>query len=257
MTMTTPSPSVDLQSEQSFVKDRFVPTLSYVRESGSFHSRLCIYNYFSEIFPAVPTGALARLWFFDSTGDCIGHREVPLGFRGQLQFEVREIGSDFEGMAAVSLVPETVPEIRHRGVGTGYYVCYYDDAGHADLSHEWDHMRFEPAPIEPWLCVVRPLVVPDTQLVVMNSYFGPDAARGVAHWTARLRSGDGRILAERRMPPLAPRGCVRLRLDEIFPAVQELAARTTLAVEVSGENVFAPFTYVNSPSGDFNIHHFC
>lgn len=250
--------SIPQFTEESFVSHRFVPTLVYVRETKSFHSRLCIYNYFSELFPTVPTGSTARLWFFDGSGDCVGHREVHLGFRGQLQFEASDLGINFEGMAAVSLVPDTVPEFRHRGVGTGYYVCYYDDFGHADLSHEWDHIRFEPTVLEPWLCVVRPLLVPDTQLVVMNSYFGLDSERGAACWVARLKDRHGHVVAEVTMPPLAPRNCVRKRLDEIFPTIFQLATDVgTLAVEVTGRNVFAPFTYVTTPSGDFNIHHFC
>ena len=119
-------------------------------------------------------------------------------------------------------------------------------------------MRFQPMVSPPWICVVRPLLVPDTQLIVMNAYYGPDPEAGKADYTVRLRNGKGRVLAERRMPPIPPRGCVRLPITDAFPDLMEHARReAALSVEVQGSNIMGPFTWVNGPGGDFNLHHFC
>ena len=245
-------------SEAELVAHRFVPTIVYVREEASFHTRLCIYNYFSELFPQVKTGATVHLWFFDRNGACVARQTVPLAYRGQLQFDVRELGIQFEGAAGVSMVPETLPQFTHSGVGTGYYVLYYDDAGHADFSHEWEHMRFRASDSVPWICVVRPRLVPDTQLVVMNRYYGTDAEEGTARWSATLRNGAGQVLATTNMPPIPPRGLVRLRLDEMFADIATHADREqVLSVEANGRNIQGPFTLVHARNGDFNIHHFC
>ena len=243
---------------EEFVRHRFVPTSVYVREGDDFHTRLCVYNYFSELFPEVKTGALVSMWFFDQEGNEVGRRERRLDYRGQLQFELAELGHHFEGIAALSLIPETLPEIKPPRVGTGYYVFYYDDDGHADFSHEWEPIKFDLAVSPPWICLVRPLLFPDTQLVVMSSYFGNDVEAGGGEWTARLRNAQGAIVAEKKMPALPPRGSVRLPVTEVFPEVRSLAEREeTLSVEVVGSNIQGPFTYVRAPRGDINIHHFC
>lgn len=44
------------------------------------HTRLCIYNYYSELYPDVKTGATACMWFFDQSGREVGRREEHLGF---------------------------------------------------------------------------------------------------------------------------------------------------------------------------------
>ncbi|MDT5269269.1 MAG: hypothetical protein QOH49_1455 [Acidobacteriota bacterium] len=241
-----------------FIRNRFVPTSVYACERGGLHTRLCVYNYYSELFPDVKTGATAYMWFFDQSGREVGRREEHLGFRGQLRFEVSEVGEGFEGIAALSLVPDTLPEFKPQRVGTGYYALYYDDAGHADFSHEWEAMKFEPGPSPPWICLVRPMLFPDTQLVVMSSYFGADGEAGRAEWVARLRNAHGAVVAEKQMPALPPRGCARLPVNEVFPEARALAEREgTLSVEVQGSNIQGPFTYVRGPGGDINIHHFC
>ncbi len=240
------------------VRERFVPTVVYACEGSGFHTRLCLYNYFSEIYPDVKSGATARLWFFDQSGNMVAHREERLGYRGQLQFDLSALGVEFEGTAAVAMVPDTVPEFRHRGVGTGYYVFYQDDAGHADFAHEWEAMRFEPSEAHPWLCVIRPAQHPDTQIIVLNAYYGLDDRAGLARWHIRLRASDGQSLAERDMPPLPPRASCRVELREQFPDFDRLCQKhPTIAVEVWGTNIQGPFTRVRTPSGDFNIHHFC
>jgi len=156
------------------------------------------------------------------------------------------------------MVPHPVPEFKHAGVGTGYYVYYFDNEGHADFSHEWDPMRFTQRRSPPWLCVVRPTAFPETQLIVMNSYYGQDESAGSTQWVARLRDGQGVVVAEREMERIPPRGSRRLRLDEIFPDIAALEARAgTIAVEAVGMNMQGPFTWVSVPGGDFNIHHFC
>ena len=243
---------------QEFVRHRFVPTSVYAFERGGLHTRLCVYNYYSELYPDVTTGATACMWFFDQSGREVARREEHLGYRGQLRFEVSEVRRDFEGIAALSLVPDTLPDFKPPRVGTGYYVYYYDDEGHADFSHEWEAMKFEPSGSAPWLCLVRPLLFPDTQLVVMSSYFGPDADAGRSEWVARLRNAHGAVVAARKMPPLPPGGSARLHVGEVFPDVRGLAEREgTLSVEVQGSNIQGPFTYVRGPGGDINIHHFC
>lgn len=240
------------------VSHRFVPTVVYVREGGGLHTRICLYNYFSELFPDVRTGAIAHLWFFRHDGTLVAHREIALGYKGQLQFEVAELGVEFEGTCGVAMVPETLPEIRHKGVGTGYYVYYHDDAGHADYSHEWDPMKFAPTTSPPWICVVRPRLFPESELVVLNAYYGDDPEAGVSRWTIRLRDAQGKVLAERAMPPIAARGCARVALADAIPELAALAERHgTVAVEAQGTNMMGPFTFVRAASGDFNFHHFC
>jgi len=252
-----PSSIIGEGDAHHFVVNRFVPTVVYARETAEFHTRLCIYNYFSELFPDILTGATANLWFFNSNGVLVANRSAKLPFKGQLQFDLGELGISFEGTAAVSLVPDTVPAFSHKGVGTGYYVYYFDNLGHADFSHEWEPMRFQPSHCEPWLCVVRPLQFPDTQLVVMSCYYG-DNPQGTAKWFLRLRNGAGRIVSEVSMPDIPPCGCTRFALKSVFPDIESVAKREgTIAVEAKGTNIQGPFTWVTVPGGDFNIHHFC
>lgn len=246
-------------ASRELIRGRFLPTMVYARERDGFHTRLCVYNYFSELFPDAVSGATVFLWFFDDQGKMVAQRAIPIGFRGQLQFDVASIGIAFEGIAAVSLVPDAaVPARHHRLVGTGYFVYYSDDAGHADCSHEWEPMRMESSQGAPWICLVRPRFFPDTHIVVMNAYFGDDARAGAAEWTARLRDGQGHCLASRAMAPLPARGSARFALSELFPDIAARAERAdNLAVEVQGSNIQGPFTWVQVSSGDFNIHHFC
>jgi hypothetical protein len=143
-------------------------------------------------------------------------------------------------------------------VATGYYALYYDEAGHADFSHEWDPMRMIPMESAPWICVVRPLLLVETEIIVMNSCFGVSGEAGASRWSARLRDGQGRVLAETPMPDIPPRGSARVGLSQVFPNVRELASSAaTLAFEATGCNIMGPFSFVRSASGDFNIHHFC
>ncbi len=245
-------------TEEELVVSKFVPTVVYVREDSLLHTRLCIYNYFSELFPSDRSGAQVSIWFFDQTGATLARRLIPIPYRGQLQFDLKLLDFEFEGTAGVALIPNTIPEFTHKGVGTGFYVYYYDDAGHADFSHEWDAMRFKPIKAEPWTCVIRPLLVPETDLIVMNSYYGCDQSQGTANWSARIRNKHGKVVCEKAMPPLPPRSSVRLPISKIFPDVLDLAkAHQTIAIEAVGTNIMGPFTYVKAPSGDFNIHHFC
>lgn len=245
--------------EKKLIVDRFVPTIIYVRENGGFHTRVCAYNYFSELFPDVKTGATAHLSFFDSAGQVIGYRSIHLEYRGQLQFDAAELGVPFEGTAGLSLVPDTVPEARHdRLVGTGYYAYYFDDAGHADTSHEWDAMTFKKTQSSPWICLMRPLLFPEAQIIVMSAYYAGDETEGRGEWNAAVRNGQGAILSRRDMPSLPARGCVRTSLRDMFPDIAQLAEREgTVSVEVNGTNIQGPFTWVSVPGGDFNIHHFC
>jgi len=243
---------------EEFVRERFVPTVVYVRESKGFHTRLCVYNYFSELFPDVRTGATVYVWFFTQSGKVAGTREFHLPYRGQLQYDLAELKEDLEGTAGLSMVPDTIPEFRARRAGTGYYVFYYDDAGHADFSHEWEPMRFERMQSEPWLCVIRPLLFPDTELIVMSAYYGMDEVEGSTEWTVRIRNSQGTVLAERKMTPIPPRGSIRLPLHAIFPDVSAIARQAgTIGIEAVGSNIQGPFTFIRSRSGDFNIHHFC
>ena len=245
-------------AKSDFIINRFTPTNLYVKESENFHTRLCIYNYFSEIFPNVKTGATVHLWFFDSSGKFLAYRKIPLEYKGQLQFEVSELGLNFEGTVGLSLIPETIPNFKPPRVGTGYYAYYYDDKGHADLSHEWGKMTFEKTQSEPWLCVIRPSIFPNTQLIIMNSYYGWDDKEGTSRYVIRIRNNQGKVLTEKKMAPIPPKGCLRVSISEIFPNIGTLAKKEgTFAVEVIGSNIKGPFTWVTIPGGDFNIHHFC
>lgn len=245
-------------TQRDLIRQRFVPTVVYAREDDEFHTRLCVYNYFSELFPQVKSGATVAVWLFDTSGNLVAQHDIQIGYRGQVQLDLSTLGVTFEGTAGVSLIPDTPPEFPHKGVGTGYYVLYYDDQGHADYSHEWEAMRFTQAQAPPWLCVIRPLLFPDTQLIVMNGYYGTDPREGTAQWVVRLRDGQGAILHEVRMEPLPPRGSKRFPLSTVFPDLAEVArSHPTLGVEVTGTNIQGPFTFVRVPSGDFNIHHFC
>lgn len=247
-----------LLTQHDFVRQRFVPTVVYVREDGEFHTRLCVYNYFSELFPQIKSGGTVAVWLFDNAGSLIVQRDIPIGYRGQVQFDLSTLGVTFEGTAGVSLIPDNPPEFPHKGIGTGYYVYYYDNQSHADYSHEWEPMRFAPADSVPWLCVIRPRLFPDTELIVMNGYYGTDPRQGTAHWVIRLRDGQGKMLREVRMEPLPPRGSTRFPVSAVFPDLADVArAHSTLGVEVTGTNIQGPFTFVRVPSGDFNIHHFC
>lgn len=242
-----------------FIRGRFLPTVVYVREEQNFHTRLCLFNYFSELFPEVKTGAKAYLWFFNSKGALVASREIPMAYQGQLQFELSELGVQFEGTAGVSIVPDTEPSATHnRLVGTGYYVYYYDNAHRGDASHEWEPMQFLKSTSAPWLCVVRPLLFPQTEIIVMNAYYGEDKVLGTAEWGVALRNDQGKILREKPMPPLLPRASTRFLLRDAFPDIEKLAGNEkNIAVEVTGANIQGPFTFVRAENGDFNIHHFC
>ena len=147
----------------------------------------------------------------------------------------------------------------HPAVATGYYAYYYDNGGHADFSHEWDPMRFAKLTSHPWLCVIRPLLPHETEIIVMNSYFGTDAdGAGASRWNARLRDGRGKVVAAKQMDPIPARGSVRFAVKDAFPNLLQLArAAGTVAFEAEGENIMGPFSFVRSPGGDFNVHHFC
>ncbi|MDP2676873.1 MAG: hypothetical protein Q8O83_04275 [bacterium] len=244
---------------KGFIQGRFLPTVVYVRETVDFHTRLCLFNYFSELFPDIKTGAKAYLWFFNSKGALVASREIPLAYQGQLQFDLSLLGVQFEGTAGVSIVPDTEPSAAHnRLVGTGYYVYYYDDEHHSDASHEWEPMQFLKSTSIPWLCVVRPLLFPQTEIIVMNAYYGEDAGEGSAHWHIALRNEQGSILAEKEMPSLLPKASTRFLLKDAFPDIEKIAQHEKhIGVEVKGTNIQGPFTFVRAENGDFNIHHFC
>ena len=241
-----------------FIKNRFIPKIVYVNETGNIHTRVCAYNYFSELFPDVKTGAMVHIWFFNASGKLIANRAIPIGYKGQLQFDVSSLGINFEGAAGLSMVPDTIPEMKPALIGTGFYAYYHDDSNHADFSHEWESMKFESNQSDPWLCVVRPLSFPDTQIVVMSSYFGTNEKEGTADWVLRLRNDQGKILLEKKMPPIPPRGIMRFKLSDILSNLQNVISREkVLGLEVVGSNIQGPFTWVSVSSGDFNIHHFC
>lgn len=244
---------------ENFIQGRCLPTIVYVREEQNFHTRLCLFNYFSELFPEVKTGARAYLWFFNSKGTLVASRMIPLGYQGQLQFDLSELGVHFEGTAGVSIVPDTESKVTHnRLVGTGYYVYYYDDAHHSDASHEWEPMQFLKSTSAPWLCVVRPLLFPQTEIIVMNAYYGEDKSIGTAEWNIALRNDQGKILGEKHMPQILPKASTRFLLQSVFPNIEKLAGNEkNIAVEVGGTNIQGPFTFVRAENGDFNIHHFC
>ena len=241
-----------------FIHDRFLPTMVYIREDAVLHSRLCLFNYFSELFPEGRNGATVFIDFFNEEGNMVGTVEEHIGFQGQLQYDVARIGKSFEGVAAVSMVPDDQIPVHHdRLIGTGYYVCYYDNHGHIDCSHEWEPMAFQKTKSAPWICVVRPHLFPDTQIIVMSNYYGQEG-KSVSEWNIRLRDGQGNIITEQRMAPIPMRGSRRIILQEVFPDIVEYArAQRALSVEVNGSNIQGPFTFVKVPSGDFNIHHFC
>jgi hypothetical protein len=235
----------------------FIPTVVFVKETPDFHTRLCIYNYYSELLPHIRTGATAHLWFFRDDGSFVAKREIALLYKGQLQFDLATLGIAFQGTAGLSLIPETMPEKYPSAMGSGYYAQYSDNRGHMDYSHEWEAMKFTPFDAHPWLCVVRPELFPDTKIILMNSYYGTEQV-GSAVITVRLRSGDGRLLSERQIPPIPPRGSRVIPLDEVNPDVVRLAQEYGIvAVEAIGPNLQGPFTWVTNTSGDFNIHHFC
>jgi len=250
--------TLSFQNENEFVNHKFTPSGLFVKENDNFHTRLCVYNYFSEIFPNVKSGATVNLWFFDTFGKKLAYKKIHIDFQGQLQFDVSELGIIFEGTCGLSLIPDEIPELKPSSIGTGFYAYYYDNHNHADLSHEWGKMRFEPSKSEPWLCVVRPNLFPDTQIIIMNSYYGNNPEIGSSEYLIRLRNSKGEILQEKNMPLIPPCGSIRFKLEDIFHDVFEIARKeSVVSVEVVGKNIKGPFTWVFSPFGDFNIHHFC
>ena len=248
-----------IYSSEILMHGRYMPTMVYVREDAKLHTRLCLYNYYSELFPDVQCGARVLMRFFNQEGEEIAEREEKIGFQGQLHYDVSRIQKQFEGIAAVSLVPDNpIPVNHNRMIGTGYYVCYFDDQGHMDCSHEWEAMSFQKTTSAPWLCVVRPHLFPASEIIVMSNYYGRDLSGAVSEWIMKLRDERGQVLAEKHMQPIPTMGSRRLLLKDVFPEVDQYArARNAVAVEVSGTNIQGPFTFVTIPSGDFNIHHFC
>jgi hypothetical protein len=249
--------NIKKQDENQFVKEKFIPAIVYVREDKNFHTRLCIYNYFSELFPKNEDGATVNMWFFDSMGKVLIKKEIHLDFRGQLQFDVSSLNMEFEGTVGVSMIPDTMPNLEIKEIRTGYYVYYFNNFRKGDFSHEWESMKFNPQKSTPWMCVIRPNEFPDTQLIVMNSYYGNDI-NGSAKWFIRFRNNKGKILEEHKMKSIPPKGSIRMNLLEKFPELKELEKKEgTIGLEAIGNNIQGPFTYVNSSSGDFNLHHFC
>lgn len=248
-----------IHDSQDFIRGRFVPTVLYVREDKDLHTRICVYNYFADLFPQAAVGAVVYMWFFNQDGMLVAEESVPTGLGKQVQFDVSSLAHSFEGTVGVSLVPNELPSLDHdRLLGTGYYTYYYDEHGHQDTSHEWEAMRFQPVESEPWICLVRPRAFPDTELIVMNAYYGLDVSEGSAEWVSRLRNAHGDVLAEKHMPALPPRGSSRTPIRSIFPDIEKIAVgESVLSIEAQGRNIMGPFTYVRMPSGDFNIHHFC
>ena len=102
-----------MQSEvftSKFVINNFVPKILYVKEDDEFHSRFCVYNYFSEIFPELKTDVVVYLWFFDTSGTLLAEREISVKHKGQLQFDVSELKLKFEGTVGISMIPKKIPE---------------------------------------------------------------------------------------------------------------------------------------------------
>lgn len=244
------------QAASEFVINGFVPTVTFAMHEHGMQSTACVYNYFSELYPDCRSGATVNAWAFTADGECLGHVQERVSFRGQTRIPSNRFGRDFFGSIAVSLVPDEPPAKRPCGVGTGYYVQYRDASGRVDHSHEWDPMRFSPYKSVPWLCVIRPKFG-NTQLVVLNSYFGADAAEGIARFTVRLRDRNGSVLEECGGLTIPSRGCWATDLAKQFPLLTDFSEYGPLAIEVAGENIMGPFTLVRSPGGDFNVHHFC
>ena len=239
-----------------FIKSRFVPTMAFAVENDDLSSTVCVYNYFSEIFPDIKTGAELNIWAFSADGECVGHYMRGLPYMGQAQVPVREITPHLFGMVGVSLIPETSPDVRHDAVGTGYYMQYVNARGFVDQSHEWDPMRFRKTKSNAWICVVRP-DYGDTSLVVMNSYFGENLSEGQSNFSIRIRSHSGEILEEKEQITVLPRGTWSSRITDVFQSLGQNALREGVAIEVQGDNIMGPFSITTVAGGDFNIHHFC
>ena len=198
------------------------------------------------------------MWFFDSSGIQIAKKQFNLSYQGQLQFDVSELNLEFEGTVGLALVPDEIPKKTPDQIGTGFYAYYFDDDGHADMSHEWGKMKFQSSQSEPWLCVVRPNLFPDTKIIVMNSYYGTNADEGSSNYLVRIKNSQGILLDEKQMPLIPPRGCTIFSLISLFPKILEFYSKDlVLAVEVVGSNIKGPFTWITLPEGDFNLHHFC
>lgn len=243
---------------EKFVISKFVPASIYAREDDVIHTRLCVYNYYSELFPEKKSGADVHIWFFDQEGEQVGKREFKIGYQGQLQYDLSELGTQFEGIACLSIVPEDPPRFRHSGVSSGFYSFYSDDHGHSDFSHEWETLRFSAKETSPWICVVRPFQFPETDIIVMNSCFANNENESYAPWAIKIRNSQGENISEKEMPALKPRGSARINVLEVFPEIDTGKFKSeTLSVEVTGINIQGPFTYVKAPNGDFNLHHFC
>jgi hypothetical protein len=247
-------PNID---KTQFVINKFVPTLIYVREEENFHTRLCIYNYFSELFPKIKQGATVTFWFFDLNGTFLIKKSIHIDFMGQLQFDVSLLNITFEGTVGLSMIPDKMPDLELNEIRTGYYAYYFDNNEHVDFSHELQPMRFEFQKNSSHMCVIRPNEFPETQLIVMNAFYGTEPG-GNSEWIIKFRNGKGHILEEHKMDLIPPRGCVRIHLLEKFSQLKNLENEEgVLGIEVVGNNLQRPFTYVTLPSGDFNVHHFC
>ena len=155
----------------------------------------------------------------------------------------------------MSLIPMQETKLRPgRKVTTGYYAQYFSRHGAITLSHEREPVAAAPFPTSAWMQSYLTRFLKESGVVLVNSCMASD---GTSTGTARLMAVDGRALAERALPEIAPMGALRMGTLDLFPDAERLiGASETFALEFKGTNIASPFSYYEFANGKFSLHHF-
>ena len=232
----------------------YPPAVLYLRNDDVVTTEVCAFNYFS-IFMKDHPEVDAHVWMFDGSGKPTGHFHRELGVNGQLQLQTAELCPTVSGTVAMSLIPSHETKLRPgRKVTTGYYAQYFSQHGAITLSHEREPVSAASFPTSAWMQTYLTRLLRESGVVLVNSCMAPD---GGSVGTARLLAVDGRVLAERALPAIAPMGAVRIATTELFPDAERLIGPAEgFALEFKGTNIASPFSYYEFANGKFSLHHF-
>jgi hypothetical protein len=232
----------------------YPPAVLYLRNDEVVTTEVCAFNYFSVFLKDHPD-ADCHIWLFDREGKQAGYSRRELGLNGQLQLQTSELCSRISGTVAMSLIPMQETKLRPgRKVTTGYYAQYFSQHGAITLSHEREPVAAAPFPTSAWMQSYLTRFLKESGVVLVNSCMASD---GTSTGTARLMAVDGRALAERALPEIAPMGALRMGTLDLFPDAERLiGASETFALEFKGTNIASPFSYYEFANGKFSLHHF-
>lgn len=247
---------------------RYEVTTTYYKVSEHFATMISFYNYFQEIFPQADTPVNLHFFLFSSDGKQIAHHSQELGAGSFLQKDLRDICGNTarEGIVGVAAIPAFSLEglakdktpLRPK-IPTGFYVTWFDDNDHVDISHEWNPISMVPGKEKKsFLSYEFQDGKISPHVVLMNTTLGTQES-AVARPKLdlyRTEKGKTEILSSFDLEPIPGMGTRVVDVFKTLPAAKELFKKyKTLGLSVTSENMPLPLTMEVHESGDFHIHH--